>query len=275
MGSVSGEKDAAYAIAVHHPYVGTVKGEPGGVVQANLGPVGALVDDLLKALERWLIRLIGGYLCLKLKGIGGGKRAQGDPSVFVPGPGMPMVAVEYVHLDVADQHAFVFPGFSFEAYVEVFAQKASPSVCGEDVLRCDLVRETVPLHGGGHGCFVLFDGDEFGCEFDVVPQDGQVFSQNLFDAELRNDENACIGDFGRGVSAFVRVEIAEDGGAVVAAEGQVEASVGEDLVDDAQVIQEFETAGLESFSPLAGEVGWGLVDDAEWDAAACQVTGQG
>ena len=55
----------------------------------------------------------------------------------------------------------------------------------------------------------------------------------------------------------------------------MEASVGEDLVYDSQVIEEFETARLQAFAPRASKPGGGLVDDAEVDSAAGQVTGQG
>ena len=73
----------------------------------------------------------------------------------------------------------------------------------------------------------------------------------------------------------MHVEVAEDSGAVIAAKGKVEAPVGQDLVDDSQVLQDFETAGLQPFSPGSGKVGGHLVDDAEMDAAARQVTGKG
>jgi hypothetical protein len=51
--------------------------------------------------------------------------------------------IEYIHLYVAYQHAFVFPGFPFETNVEVFAEKAAASIGGEYIPRCDLVLETV------------------------------------------------------------------------------------------------------------------------------------
>jgi hypothetical protein len=50
------------------------------------------------------------------------------------------------------------------------------------------------------------------------------------------------------VAAFVHVLVSKDGGAVVAAEGEVKASVGKDFVDEPEVVEEFESAGLESFS---------------------------
>jgi hypothetical protein len=92
---------------------------------------------------------------------------------------------------------------------------------------------------------------------------------------LENDETARIRHFGRGLAALVHVEVAKDGGAVVAAERKVEASVGQDLVDDSQVLQDFETAGLQPFSAGSGKVGRYLIDDAEIDAATRQVTSKG
>ncbi len=74
------------------------------------------------------------------------------------------------------------------------------------------------------------------------------FLKYFFDAQLGNDEGACVGHIGCGVAAFVHILVPKDGGAVVAAEGKVKASVGQDFVDESQVIQEFEAAGLESFS---------------------------
>jgi hypothetical protein len=50
------------------------------------------------------------------------------------------------------------------------------------------------------------------------------------------------------MTAFVHVFVAKDGGAIVAAEGKVKATVGEDFVDEPEVVQEFEGAWLESFS---------------------------
>ncbi len=59
---------------------------------------------------------------------------------------------------------------------------------------------------------------------------------------------AGIGYIGCGVAICVHIKVPKDSGAVVAAEGKVKASVGKDLVDDSQVIQDFETAGLQPFS---------------------------
>jgi hypothetical protein len=50
------------------------------------------------------------------------------------------------------------------------------------------------------------------------------------------------------VTAFVHILVSKDGGAVVAAEGQVKSSVGQDFVDEPEVVEEFEGAGLQSFS---------------------------
>ena len=79
VGGIAGQKDPAYPIAVHHSYIGTVKGEPGCIMQPEIGPSGACIDDLLKALEGGLIRLLRRNLGLKLKRIGGGKRDKGRP----------------------------------------------------------------------------------------------------------------------------------------------------------------------------------------------------
>ena len=209
MGGIAGEKDAAYAIAIHHPYIDTVKGEPGGIVQADRGRAGSLVDDLLKARERWLIRLVGWNLCLKLKGIGGGKRAEGDPSVFMFRPGVPVVTIEYIHLYVAHQHAFVFPGFAFETNVEMFAEKAATSVCGEVRIaaltwRWSPSRSRVAVTVS----VILLDVDEFGGQLDLVSDPARRFLQYLFDAKLGDDEGARIGHIGRGVAAFVHVLVA-------------------------------------------------------------------
>jgi hypothetical protein len=51
------------------------------------------------------------------------------------------------------------------------------------------------------------------------------------------------------MAAFVHILVPEDGGAVVSAKGKVEASVGNNFVDDSQVIEDFEASGLEAFSP--------------------------
>jgi hypothetical protein len=46
----------------------------------------------------------------------------------------------------------------------------------------------------------------------------------------------------------VHVLVTKDGGAVVAAEEEVKASVGQDFVNEPEVVEEFKGAGLESFS---------------------------
>ena len=61
-----------------------------------------------------------------------------------------MVAIEYVHLNVSDQHALVFPGLPGKADVEVFAEKASPSVCARHIPGHDLLAKTAAHEGGGH-----------------------------------------------------------------------------------------------------------------------------
>jgi hypothetical protein len=58
-------------------------------------------------------------------------------------PGVPVVMIEYIHLYVAYQHAFVFPGFPFETNIEVFAEKAATSIGGEYILSPDMPLETV------------------------------------------------------------------------------------------------------------------------------------
>ncbi len=231
-------------------------------MQPDRRPAGSFIDDLLKAFERGLVGLIGRNLCLKLKGIGGGEGTEGDPSVFVLGPGMPVVAVEYVGLNVSYQHAFVFPGFPGKADVQVLAEKASPSVCGYYVLSGDLVMLTVAQNGGGHGFFILVKVDELSRQFDVQSPGAEELPQQLFDAELGDDENAGIRPIGCGVAAVVYIEVAEDGRAIVTAEGEMEASVGEDLVYDSQIIEQFETAGLQALASRAGKKGRGPVDDA-------------
>jgi hypothetical protein len=70
-----------------------------------------------------------------------------------------VVTIEYIHLNVTHQHAFVFPGFPFETNIEVFAEKAAASVCSEYILRSDSVMETVAQHGRGHHRLILFDID--------------------------------------------------------------------------------------------------------------------
>jgi hypothetical protein len=50
------------------------------------------------------------------------------------------------------------------------------------------------------------------------------------------------------VAAFVDILVAQDGGSIVAAEGKVKASVGQDFVDEPEVVEEFEGAGLESLA---------------------------
>jgi hypothetical protein len=51
--------------------------------------------------------------------------------------------------------------------------------------------------------------------------------------------------WGGGLRAYL---VAKDGGPIVAAEGKVKASVGEDFVDEPEVVDEFEGAGLEPLS---------------------------
>jgi hypothetical protein len=77
------------------------------------------------------------------------------------------------------------------------------------------------------------------------------------------------------MTAFVHVLVSKDGSAVVAAEGEMKASVGKDLVDEPEVVEEFEAPGLESFSSGSGKVGGGFIDDAEVDASAREFAGEG
>jgi hypothetical protein len=159
-----------------------------------------------------------------------------------------VVAIEHIHLHVSDQHAFVFPGFPFETNTEMFAEKAATSVCGDYVLSFDLPAEIAAHEGGGHRFLVLLDVDQFGCQLNLDSPFGEALAEDFFDAELGNDENAGVRNIGGWVAACVHIEVAEDGGAIVAAEGKVKASVGKDVVDDSQVVEEFETARLQSFS---------------------------
>jgi hypothetical protein len=46
------------------------------------------------------------------------------------------------------------------------------------------------------------------------------------------------------MAAFMDVLVSQHGGAVIAPEGKVKASVGQDLVDEPEVVEELESAGL-------------------------------
>src|SRR5580692_283826 len=243
------------------------------MMQPDFGPASALIDDLLKALERRLIGLVGGDLSLKLKGIGRGKRTECDPTVWMLRPGMPMAAIEHIHLNVSYQHPLVFPGFTSELNVEVFADKASTAVGCDDVLSSDLLLPAIVQKRGRYLFLVLLDIDQFGCQLDLRSPSRQALAQNLFDAKLRNEEDAGIGHLRSWLTLCVEIDVPQGSGAVVASERKVKASVGKDLVNDSQVIQYFKTAGLQAFAARPGKIGCDLIDDSEIYAAARQVTG--
>jgi hypothetical protein len=72
----------------------------------------------------------------------------------------------------------------------------------------------------------------------------------------------------------VHVVIAEHSLAVVPAERQVEATIGEDAVDHAQIIKHFQATGLQAFAPRSGEVFRSFVDDTETQSAPGQLAGK-
>jgi hypothetical protein len=110
-----------------------------------------------------------------------------------------------------------------------------------------MVVETVAQEGRGHRHVILFDVDEFGGQLDLESPFGEALPQYFFDAKLGDDEGAGVGNSWRGVAAFMHILVSKDGGSTVAAEGKVKASVGQDFVDESQVVEKFEGAGLQSF----------------------------
>jgi hypothetical protein len=66
-----------------------------------------------------------------------------------------------------------------------------------------------------------------------------VDNVDLFDPPLGDNQGTVIGKVGSGHAALVHVVIAENSRAVVTAKRQMEATIGKDLVDYAQIVEHF------------------------------------
>ena len=131
------------------------------------------------------------------------------------------------------------------------------------------------LNRGGDDVFGLLERDEFGGKFDVAAELLEEIPEIFFDAPLRCDQWARVRRAGSGIAAFVHITFDEKSIAIVGTDGQVKLADAEHVVDDAEVVEDFEAAGLETLPFRADKIGRGFVDDAERDVAAREVAGEG
>jgi hypothetical protein len=110
--------------------------------------------------------------------------------------------------------------------------------------------------------------------FDPASVFGEPFAQDLLHPPLRDDQRTGVGDIRRREAIRMHVVIAEHGGSVVAAKGQVETSVRQYAVNRAKVFEHFQTAGLQPLPPRSPEVFRRLVDNPPGRSAAGKNTSQ-
>ena len=183
-----------------------------------------------------------------------------------------MVAIQPIHVDIADQHTFVFPGLTFKADVQMLAHEAAATVGGYDIPCAELIALVRVLQGSGHDLCVLLQRDELGRQFNFAAQFRKTPAQYLFHAPLRNDQHAGVRNVGCRIATLVHIVIAKHGRAVVEPKRQVKAAILENLFHHAKIVEDFQAARLQTFAARPREISRGFVDNSKIDSTACQLT---
>ncbi len=271
---ITRQKDAPHTIAIHHPYICPPKGDPVPIVKVKPHFPGALVDNLLKAFERRLFRLIRSDLSLKLKELRARQRTQCKHSQRLMLPDMPVIPIEIVHFHIADKHPLRGPCIAFESYPESVPHEAVAAVRADEISHVHALRDALVRKSGRYTVLALLELSQFDTEFHAVPQLFQPRPQDFFHAPLRDDQRARIGNIRRRISPFVNIAITQDLSPVIRPKGQVKTSVSQNLIDDSEIVQHLQPARLQTFSPRSREVRWRLIDDPERHAAPRKIASQ-
>ena len=153
---------------------------------------GALVDNLLKAFERRLFRLIRSDLSLKLKELRARQRTQCKHSQRLMLPDMPVIPIEIVHFHIADKHPLRGPCIAFESYPESVPHEAVAAVRADEISHVHALRDALVRKSGRYTVLALLELSQFDTEFHAVPQLFQPRPQDFFHAPLRDDQRARI-----------------------------------------------------------------------------------
>src|SRR5579875_834996 len=159
MRRIPGEKHAPGAVPRSHTDVNAIQRQPGSIGELNIHAAGPLINELAKQFQRRLPLLSWRDLSLKLKCVCRGQRTEGQPPVRMIRPGVPCVAIESAQSHIAHVHTVILPGFAFERNVKKFADKASATVGGYQIVKADLLVSAFVMKSRSNRVFVLFNGD--------------------------------------------------------------------------------------------------------------------
>lgn len=193
-------------------------------------------------------------------------------SVLHGAPDVPEVAVEIGGLDVGQQHALALVRLPREADAELLADGAAATVGADEIGAADGL---AAVQCGGHTLVVLLEAGHLGAELDLVAQLREPVAQDPLGAPLRLHDQVRVRDVRRRLPGLVHPAFPDDLVTFVAPDARVAAPGGEDLVDDAEVVEDLQRAGLQS---LAAHSRGGLgrpLDDAQVHATAGELDGQG
>src|ERR1700730_912501 len=131
-----------HPIAIYHSDIGQIQRQPRGVVKPDIRPASPFANDLLKAFQFWLVRVICGNFGLELARIRAGQWAECKPPSRVLGPGMLVFAVKSVYSNIADQHSLALPCLTFEAHAEFLPNQAMAAVRANHISGKNLLGRT-------------------------------------------------------------------------------------------------------------------------------------
>src|SRR5260370_26381974 len=100
MRGVSGQKNTVHGIAIDHPHIGAIEGQPCGVVQPDIRPAGSFIYDLLKTFQGWIVRIVRRNLGLKLELIRAWQWADCDPHILILMPGRPVFPIKTIDSNI-------------------------------------------------------------------------------------------------------------------------------------------------------------------------------
>ncbi|GAA0901805.1 hypothetical protein GCM10009574_089900 [Streptomyces asiaticus] len=130
---VPGEEDPAHAVVVDHADVQSPAGEPGGLAQPHRVRPDQRVHDALEGLEGRFAGVAGGDGRLDLEGVGGRQRAQRDRTALGALPDVPVVAVQAVQPDIAEQHPLVLVGLAEERDIQKAPDRPGAAVGADHI----------------------------------------------------------------------------------------------------------------------------------------------
>jgi hypothetical protein len=187
---------------------------------------------------------------------------------------MPVVPVQFIGANVADQHSFTRPRLALEANPERATNEAAAAVGSHHILNGYTLFNARTGESRSDAVSILIEARQLSTEFHMTAGLCQAISQDGFHPELRDDHRAGVGNIGRWQAPFMHIAIEQNFRTFVSAKRQMKASTGEDFIDFPEIVEYFQAARLKAFPSRTSEVFLHLIDDPKSYSTASQIASQ-